>query len=506
MKLYQKFILIFIIFLIQAFGIIAYVKNELFITEFKKEYLWDIYLPILQYKLEQAFPHKSFTAYSSATADAIPVLLYHSILTEPDGQNVLSPNFTSQMITLKKAGYNTITIEDFYEFMKANKSLPEKSILITFDDGPKNSYYPVDPVLKALDFNAVSYIITKYALVDKSKFYLTFKELQEMNRSGHWELQFHAKDGHTFYIIGKNGKKGRFYPNKFWLSNQNRLETDDEYKNRIRKEITTGKKDLETFTGKKIISYAFPFGDYGQNYTNFSESTELLLSEIKKVFPIAFYQVYTGSGYSYNYPDKNEFMMKRIIVRPDWNAEDLLNELEKGRPKKLPFYTEFAKDRGWEKTWGAQSFGDNGLTLKTDNSEGGSVILDGSFAWTDYNFVANVKWDKGDSMSLIARYVNDGNYVACNITDDSIKAQQTIDKKESKLSDVSGQFLLRKDVEFSAGIKVKGDLVECIIDGDTVTSAKLKANSISGGIGFKNWAVEENESRVFIKNIKVEAI
>jgi peptidoglycan/xylan/chitin deacetylase (PgdA/CDA1 family) len=39
--------------------------------------------------------------------------------------------------------------------MKGEKILPKKSFLLTFDDGRKDSFYPVDPVLKKLNYNAV---------------------------------------------------------------------------------------------------------------------------------------------------------------------------------------------------------------------------------------------------------------------------------------------------------------------------------------------------------------
>jgi len=46
------------------------------------------------------------------------------------------------------------------------KELPEKSFLLAFDDGVKSSYYNTDTLLRALDYNAVMYIITKHSLSD----------------------------------------------------------------------------------------------------------------------------------------------------------------------------------------------------------------------------------------------------------------------------------------------------------------------------------------------------
>src|SRR3989339_479020 len=103
---------------------------------------------------------------------SIPGLLYHGIIDKPDGANILLENFKDQMFALKKAGWQTISIEDFYAFTRGEKQVPDKSFLLTFDDGRKDSYYPVDPILKALDYNAVIFVISKYSLGQSSNYYL----------------------------------------------------------------------------------------------------------------------------------------------------------------------------------------------------------------------------------------------------------------------------------------------------------------------------------------------
>ena len=80
---------------------------------------------------------------TDAIALSVPVLVYHGISDEPYKEDVLLSDFEKQMFTLKNAGYQTITLEDFYEFMQGEKELPEKSFLLTFDDGIKSSYYKI---------------------------------------------------------------------------------------------------------------------------------------------------------------------------------------------------------------------------------------------------------------------------------------------------------------------------------------------------------------------------
>ena len=76
---------------------------------------------------------------SEGNARSIPVLLYHGIIIgdsnstikSPDGINIPLNEFEEQMFALKKAGYQTVSMEDFQAFMRGEKQLPEKSFLLT---------------------------------------------------------------------------------------------------------------------------------------------------------------------------------------------------------------------------------------------------------------------------------------------------------------------------------------------------------------------------------------
>src|SRR3989338_7031244 len=131
------------------------------------------------------------------TANLVPILLYHGILDKSDGENVLLKDFKEQMFALKRNGWNTITIEELHGYIDEGKKLPNKSFLLTFDDGRKDSYYPVDPILKALDYRATIFIITEHSLgKTKNNYYLSENELKKMAKSGRWDIQAHTKEGH----------------------------------------------------------------------------------------------------------------------------------------------------------------------------------------------------------------------------------------------------------------------------------------------------------------------
>ncbi len=143
-------------------------------------------------------------------AKSIPILLYHGVINESDKSNISVENFKNHMFALKKAGYHTITLQEYYDFIFLGKEIPEKSFLLTFDDGRKDSYYPVDPILENCNYNAVMFVIGENLALN-SNYYLSKIELKRMINSGRWEVQSHTKEGQEIIEISKDKKKGHFF-------------------------------------------------------------------------------------------------------------------------------------------------------------------------------------------------------------------------------------------------------------------------------------------------------
>ncbi len=441
-------------------------------------------------------------------ANSIPVLVYHGIVSGDDLSNVSLDNFKDQMFALKKAGWQTVTIDDFYLFMKGEKELPDKSFLLTFDDGRKDSYYPVDPILQALDYNAVIFVITKYSLQDKSgNYYLSKNELKQMLESNRWEIEAHTREGHNIYKIAQDGKQGHYYSNKLWLDNENRLETEEEFINRIKSDFISAKSDIEQELGVEVISFAFPFGDFGQNTVNFLKAEQIILDVAKSVYPIAFYQVWPGKGHSFNYPAKDSFLIKRIEVKSDWSTESLMTILDAGKEKSFPYFDNFEKYRGWIKTWGQLTFSNNSMILDSNASTtGSSAFLDGSYLWDNYSYSANINWVKGRNISLLARYKDDENYTACNFSSDSVRVEQRLNNKNRVMVEIKNYVNFPKN-DLNLSIRVNKDKVECLVNGNIIAYTYYLSSVLSnGGIGFKIWDPQMNNSELIIKNVSVEEI
>ena len=109
----------------------------------------------------------------------IPVLNYHQI--NDSAHNALTVNskqFEAQMKYLTDEGYHTITPYELSEAMENGSPLPEKPVVITFDDGYLDNYNNAFPILKKYNMKATIFLISDYVGVYPN--YLTWDKALEM--------------------------------------------------------------------------------------------------------------------------------------------------------------------------------------------------------------------------------------------------------------------------------------------------------------------------------------
>lgn len=101
----------------------------------------------------------------------IPIIAYHRVNDiEKDALAVNTKAFQAQMSYLKNKGYQTIHLDDLVTYRKNRFRLPEKPIVITFDDGFRDNYVNAYPIIKEYGFQA-----TVFLIVDLVESDMTFK-------------------------------------------------------------------------------------------------------------------------------------------------------------------------------------------------------------------------------------------------------------------------------------------------------------------------------------------
>ena len=91
----------------------------------------------------------------------VPILLYHNVTAacEASGATITAVRFDEQMKALFEAGYTAVSFDDLRSYVTKGDALPEKPVVITFDDGYKSNYQLAFPVLEKYGMKATIYAI-----------------------------------------------------------------------------------------------------------------------------------------------------------------------------------------------------------------------------------------------------------------------------------------------------------------------------------------------------------
>lgn len=201
----------------------------------------------------------------TTTAINLPIVMYHQILKDKNmwGKYVISPNdFEKDLEYILKEGYTTVVMQDLINYVYNGSPLPDKPIMITFDDGFLTQKDYILPILKKYSAKAVVSIVGEYTdryskISDKSLSYsyLTWQDVKELVESEYIEIQNHSYNMHNF-----KARKG---------VSKLRSESDEHYREIIKEDIKKVQDLLSDKTGYIPTTFTYPFGVYNK----LSEST-----------------------------------------------------------------------------------------------------------------------------------------------------------------------------------------------------------------------------------------
>lgn len=448
----------------------------------------------------EAVPYRAQSVESDAAS--VPVLLYHGVVDVADGYNTPKDVFKDQMLALYKAGYQTITLKQLQEYRMGNASVPDKSFVLTFDDGRKDSFKPVDPILKELGYHAVMFVIADRVDDTDHGFYLTREELLAMKQSERWDIGAHAHNGHRMIATDVHGTQGHYYGNKQWLPDETRLETDAEYATRVTTDLREAQQTIQSM-GVDLLSFAFPYGDYGQDSLNYRGARSIMIDASTKLFALNFYQPWAQAPFNYNYPH-DAGMVKRIEPGPDWSGQQLVSFLNAGHEKQLPQVLEaFAQSQNWRGEYGELSMRNGQLLTAAHGGTGSAVVLDGTKSWQNYTFESEGTWTSGESMTVMARYSDSDNYLALSLSPNMVTLRQKLEGRHSVLAQTAMEGI-RPGQAFHAALQVHDGGVTGFVNGTKVVVVQLSPGVlVRGGVGFRTDDPAQDSSSLAVTKLSV---
>ncbi len=202
------------------------------------------------------------TASAQKNADTafVPIVMYHGILDDPSraGRYVITPaQLDSDLRTIRDNGYTTVGVNELIAYVDNGTPLPEKPIMLTFDDGYYNNILYADPLLERYGMKAVISPVCKWTQVysdtpgqsDHAIYsHVTWEELRAMAASGRWEIQNHSYDMH-YCEAGK--RKGTL---------RRASESAEAYEAALRADLTTAQELLTTLAGVTPTTFTYPYG------------------------------------------------------------------------------------------------------------------------------------------------------------------------------------------------------------------------------------------------------
>jgi peptidoglycan/xylan/chitin deacetylase (PgdA/CDA1 family) len=147
----------------------------------------------------------------------VPILMYHYVSDVPPDADRLrrdltvSPgNFGAQLQYLTDAGYHPVTLTDLYLYLTQGYPLPDKPVALTFDDGYRDAYEIVFPLLLEHGFPGTFFVLASPAHYESTG-YLTWAQVKEMSDAGmaieghgrdHVDLRGRTNDFLVYQILG----------------------------------------------------------------------------------------------------------------------------------------------------------------------------------------------------------------------------------------------------------------------------------------------------------------
>lgn len=175
----------------------------------------------------------------------VPVLMYHYVEIVTDTRDTIRQSldiqpqiFEQQLKTLQKAGYTFLTAADLAAIIDCQAPMPEKPILLTFDDGHRDFYTDVLPILERYQAKATVYVISSF--IGGSDF-MTADQVRSLQQHPLVEIGSHT--------VHHKALKGLPFAT-------------------VEKEVFDSKQQLESNYQLSIVSFAYPDGSYDAQAEN----------------------------------------------------------------------------------------------------------------------------------------------------------------------------------------------------------------------------------------------
>jgi peptidoglycan/xylan/chitin deacetylase (PgdA/CDA1 family) len=204
-------------------------------------------------------------------------IVFHDVVDDP--ADLTSDAVTTRTLVqffdwLKGAGWTPVSLDDLSDATQGRRSLPDKAILLTFDDGHRSLFDRVFPLLKAYRYPAVVALVGRWMEdtpdglvaygdqnVPRTNF-ISWDEARQMQASGLVEFASQSYDLHRAAIADPQGSQTPAGVARIYDPVARRYEDDDTYLARLRADLARSVATMRAQLGRPPRAIAWPYGRY----------------------------------------------------------------------------------------------------------------------------------------------------------------------------------------------------------------------------------------------------
>lgn len=213
---------------------------------------------------DQPWPRNQFLA-----------LAYHDVEDSDPDQTYLSvrtDKLIEQLTWLRESGYKAVSVDQILAARNGGEPLPERAVLLSFDDGYRSFYTRVLPILQAFGWPAVLAPVGRWMdtpLSEKVDFggamtardrFLTWSQIAEISRSGLVEIAAHTDNSHYGIVANPQGNTQPAATTRFYDARTARYETEAQFEQRMKHDVAQITRKIRQATGKSPRVWVWPYG------------------------------------------------------------------------------------------------------------------------------------------------------------------------------------------------------------------------------------------------------
>ena len=215
----------------------------------------------------------------------VMALVYHGIGSGSDAEGgyvVSAARFGEHLAALRAAGMHPVTAADITWAFAVGAPLPDRAVMISFDDGRSDAMMFADPLLAQAGMKATMFVISE-AAARPGLYYAGWGRLRAAARSGRWDIEAHSDAAHHLQRVAG----GAALPA---LTSLAPGETPAAYQARVRDDLERNSAAILAHVGQRPVAFAYPFGAYGAERANDPAIEGILGDEVARRFVVAFEQ------------------------------------------------------------------------------------------------------------------------------------------------------------------------------------------------------------------------